>query len=145
MYNIEKAIKIIAKWESYRANPYYCPAHKLTVGYGHVILKNDSIKFPISKENAIKLLYSDVSFFYSELVYLLKIRINNNQFCALLSLVYNIGSRQFQNSTIRAMVNRGDFKDAPNEFPKWCHSGGIRIAGLLNRRYDERKLFLEKL
>lgn len=46
-------------FEGYRGNPYYCRAGVRTVGYGHVIKKNDSLSLPLSKKQADSLLRVD--------------------------------------------------------------------------------------
>ena len=40
-------------------------------------------------------------------------------------------------------LNNKDYKGASNEFLKWNESGGKVLQGLVNRRKDEREVFLK--
>jgi len=37
-----KCVELVKKYEGFSATPYLCPAGVPTVGYGHVILKEDN-------------------------------------------------------------------------------------------------------
>lgn len=66
-------------------------------------------------------------------------------FDALVSFCYNLGPGSLQASALRTKINRCDFLGAADEFPKWCHAGGRVLNGLVLRRLEERKLFLENI
>jgi lysozyme len=68
--------------------------------------------------------------------------INENQFSALVSLCYNIGSGNLKSSTLLLLVNSGDFEAAADEFPKWNKQNKRVLRGLSERRAKERELFL---
>lgn len=70
-----------------------------------------------------------------------KVPINQNQFDALLSLAYNIGSTAFKNSTLVKKLNAGDILGAADQFNVWVNAGGKRMQGLVNRRKAEKELF----
>lgn len=73
---------------------------------------------------------------------LVKVPLTENQFSALVSLVYNIGSGNFQTSTLRMKLNRGEYDEAAGEFWKWRRSTlGQILPGLVRRREAERELF----
>ena len=71
---------------------------------------------------------------------------NQNQFDALVSLVYNIGEGGFAKSTVLRLHNVGDFQGAANAFLMWNKAkvNGVLqpVKGLTNRRIDESKLYL---
>ena len=71
---------------------------------------------------------------------------NQNQFDALVSLVYNIGEGGFAKSTVLRLHNSGDFKGAADAFLMWNKAkvNGVLqpVQGLTNRRKDEAKLYL---
>lgn len=69
--------------------------------------------------------------------------LNDNQFSAIVSLVYNIGISKFRTSTMLALIHKGDLDGAANEFPKWDRAAGQANAGLLRRRLAEQRLFLK--
>lgn len=72
--------------------------------------------------------------------------LNQNQWDALVCLVYNIGQAAFRGSTLLRLINQRDFKGAAEEFLKWDkeHRNGVLVEdpGLLRRREAERTLFL---
>lgn len=71
-----------------------------------------------------------------------KVPLNPNQKCALISLVYNIGINAFKNSTLLFYLNNGDFDKASLEFDKWIKDNGKIVHGLVVRREKEKELFL---
>lgn len=74
-----------------------------------------------------------------------KVPINDDMRTALVSLVYNIGTGNFQKSTLLKKLNASDYVGAANEFTKWVYGGqGVKkriIKGLLARRLQEQSLF----
>lgn len=64
-------------------------------------------------------------------------------YVAALSLSYNVGTGAFCKSTMVKKINRGDYRGACNELPKWVKAGGRTIRGLVNRRRAERELCLK--
>lgn len=72
-------------------------------------------------------------------------RIPDKPYVAMLSLSYNIGSRAFCGSTVARKANAGDLRGACDAFLAWNKAGGRVVAGLVNRRADERKLCLAGL
>jgi lysozyme len=63
-------------------------------------------------------------------------------FDALVSFSFNVGLGNFQRSTMRMKINRGELEAAADEFLKWTKSGGRVLPGLVKRRNDERALYL---
>ena len=68
--------------------------------------------------------------------------ISDNQFSALVSFTFNVEAGALQRSTLRMKLNRGEYQNAADEFPKWRMAGGRILAGLVRRRAAERALFL---
>lgn len=67
--------------------------------------------------------------------------LTQNQFDALVDFVFNLGSGNFQSSTLLRKINAGDYSGAASEFPKWNHAGGVVVSGLTKRRLAEQALF----
>ncbi|EHB4099528.1 lysozyme, partial [Salmonella enterica] len=67
--------------------------------------------------------------------------LSQNQFDALCSLIFNIGSRAFIQSHMLSLLNKKDFYSAADEFLLWSKVG-TKKDYLLYRRQKERKLFL---
>ena len=68
--------------------------------------------------------------------------LNDNQFSALVSLCFNIGSGNFDSSTLLKDLNAADLDDAANQFLVWDKQRGKGLPGLDIRRARERALFL---
>lgn len=97
-----------------------------------------------TKEQAESWLKNDSKWVDACLDKYVKVSINQNQFDALASLVYNIGETAFIKSTLLRLLNDGDFKGAADQFDRWVNDNGKRIQGLVNRRAKEKLLFLTK-
>lgn len=67
--------------------------------------------------------------------------LNQNQYDALTSLAYNIGTGAFQRSTLLRRLNAGDYAGAGEQFGVWARSGSAASPGLIARRAAERRLF----
>lgn len=64
---------------------------------------------------------------------------------ALGSFVYNVGTGNFQSSTLLRKAKAGDLAGACNELPRWVYAKGQKLNGLVRRREAERQLCLEGL
>lgn len=84
----------------------------------------------------------DLESFAKSVSSLLKREVNDNQFAALVSFAYNVGSGNLKNSTLLKLVNEGKFQQAADEFLKWTKAQGKVLPGLVKRREAERRLFL---
>lgn len=65
-----------------------------------------------------------------------------NQFDALVSLAFNIGSGALAGSTLLHLHKQGQYAAAAGEFGKWCHDSGAVQPGLVKRRAYEALLYL---
>ncbi|MBI5523377.1 MAG: lysozyme [Desulfarculus sp.] len=146
----QAGLEIIKRHESWRDRQYLCPAGKPTIGWGHVIQPGERFQEPISQAQGLALLAKDVESAAAAVERLVKVPLNDNQFSALVSLTYNIGADEdaddvaegLGDSTLLRLLNAGDTLGAANEFPKWRKSRGKVLAGLVERRAEERELFL---
>lgn len=71
-----------------------------------------------------------------------KIVLNQDQFDALCSLVYNIGAGAFAKSTLLRKLNEGNVRGAADEFVRWRYVGNKAVRGLFLRRCREMELFI---
>lgn len=138
----DKGLDLIKKFEGFSDKEYICPAGKATIGYGHVILASESFEEPMTRLEAENLLKKDLEPRQKSLNSFLKVNINQNQFDALMSLIYNIGTGNFQKSTLLKFVNDRLFDKVPDQFRRWSYVNGKISKGLANRREEEIKLWL---
>ena len=139
-------LRIITAFEGFSATAYRCPAGIPSIGFGSTRLadgsrvKMDSPK--ITEATAKAILRGHLDHVERDIRKLVRIKLNENEFSALCSWTYNLGSGRLQSSTLRAKLNRNDRIGAANEFPKWRRAGGKILRGLVRRREFERRLFL---
>ena len=143
----ENGLKLIKKFEGLSLKPYLCSAGVPTIGWGNTFYENmKKVTLqdePITEERANSLFNFLVTTNYVNVVNrLVIVDINQNQFDALVSFVYNLGSGNFEKSTLLKKVNQEDFIGASLEFEKWNRSSGKVLNGLTKRRLSEKELFL---
>jgi len=135
-------LKIIIGWEKLRLKPYYCPAGKLTIGYGHVILPGEDFSRGITIETAQELLRNDVAIAETAVAKYVSVELPQLCYDALVSFCYNVGCDNFRTSTLLKFLNSGDYYNAALEFCKWNIAGGQKLQGLINRRAEEELVFV---
>jgi len=139
-----KGIALIKKAEGFAPIPYFCPAGKKTIGYGHVILPGEEFPSHITEEEATDLLIKDLAERFEPAVEkLVTVDLTHGQFDALVSFVFNLGPGNLKMSTLLKKLNAGDCDGAANEFMKWTRAAGKVLPGLVKRRADEKELFME--
>ncbi len=138
----QKIKQMIKGWEGCKLTAYRCPAGVLTIGYGHTGPDVTPGK-RITQEEADRLFDTDVRKFAAKVAPLFAgVTLNNNQFDALVSLSYNIGSLSVKAPTLLRKV-----KANPNdptiraEFLKHVNArvNGVlkQLPGLVKRRTSE--------
>jgi GH24 family phage-related lysozyme (muramidase) len=141
----QNGVDLIKNFEGLRLKAYYDSAGVLTIGYGwtHPV---DGVKiYPgmaINAETAERLLKTGLVSYENDVNRLVKVKLNQNQFDALVSFAYNLGSGALSTSTLLKKLNAGDYTGAADEFLRWNKAGGKVLPGLTLRRKAERKLFL---
>jgi lysozyme len=153
----DKALKMIAHHEGIRLKPYQCAAALWTIGVGHVIDANQckmtmadrlcmpcpsdwNRTFTMDEVNAI--LANDLERFVAGVQKYCPVGLNQSRLDALVSFSFNVGLGTLQRSTLRQKHNRGDYQGAADEFLKYTKAGGKILKGLVNRRNDERAIYL---
>ena len=138
-------LELIKEFEGFSANAYLCPAKIPTIGYGNTFYEDGrKVKLgeQISKTDVLELLEKIVNKDFADKIFsAIKVPVAQNQFDAMVSLAYNIGTGSFLKSTLLKKVNAGDFIGASEEFLKWNKSGGKELLGLTRRRKREQDLF----
>ena len=139
----KNCIDLIKKFEGLKLESYKCPAGLFTIGYGNTqwengirVLENQVIDI----QRAEKLLM----FWVNKYAEKIDLKVNQNQFDALVSFAYNVGITNFNNSTLKKKVianpNDATIRD---EFMKWVNSRGKQLPGLVKRREAEANLYFK--
>jgi lysozyme len=74
---------------------------------------------------------------------LVRVPITQQQYDALVSFTFNVGSGNLASSTLLRKLNAGDCHGAAAEFPRWNRAKGRVLPGLTTRRAHERASFEE--
>jgi lysozyme len=139
----EEGLELIKRFEGLRLSTYTCAGGKLTIGYGHTGRDVDE-DMTITEEEANDLLESDVKWAEGTVNKWVQVTINQNQFDALVSLIFNIGAMNFINSTLLKELNLGLYDEAVDQFLRWNRAKGRVLDALVKRRKEERDLFLSE-
>jgi lysozyme len=137
---------LIKLFEGLRLKPYLCSAKVPTIAYGSTFYENNKKVLmsdpPITKQRAEELLQLNADRFARKVVNLVKKPITQNQFNALTSFAYNLGSGALASSTLlkKVNVNPNDIT-IRNEFLRWNKANGVALKGLTNRRIKEADLY----
>ncbi|CAI2160004.1 MULTISPECIES: lysozyme [Serratia] len=134
-----RGIALIKEFEGLRLHAYRCAADVWTVGYGHTagVTKGDII----TVDEAQTMLTNDITVFERAVSQAVAVPLNQSQYDALVSLVFNIGQGNFKRSTLLKKLNKQDYVGAGNEFLRWTRANGKVLPGLIRRREAERVLF----
>jgi GH24 family phage-related lysozyme (muramidase) len=146
----ERGARFIADFEGCVLHPYNDPWNA-TIGIGHLIHYGRVTSADIRRyqhftyQDAIELLRLDVRHVEQRTRALIRTQLNQNQWDALISLVFNCGPLILR-GTVGLLINRREFWGAADAWQAWDHgNGGILLPGLQRRRQAERKLFLEPI
>ncbi|WP_428246740.1 lysozyme [Ferrovibrio sp.] len=121
------------------AAPYLCPAGYWTIAWGHLCRQDQ----PLADEAQGEVwLDGDLALARAAVLGLIRPALSAGQLDALTSWTFNLGSGRLRGSTMRALINRGDFEAVPAELRKWVYGGGQRLPGLVARREAEAALWL---
>lgn len=140
-----KGIALIKEFEGCSLTAYKDSVGVLTIGYGwtHVVdgkpLRNG---MTIDQAAAERLLKTGLVGYENNVMKLVRVKLSQGQFDALVSFAYNLGARSLSTSTLLKKLNAGDYTGAADEFPRWNKAGGKALNGLTRRREAEKALFL---
>lgn len=135
--------KLICDFEGYKLKAYRCPRGIWTCGRGStgpdVVASTEW-----TAEQAEARFDADLRKFEEGVERLVKVKLSDNQFSGLVSFAYNLGLRTLESSTLLKLLNAGQYREAAEQMPRFCHSGGQVLPGLVRRRAAERDLFLSR-
>lgn len=145
----QAGVDLIKQFEGKYLTAYHGAADRpglLTIGYGHT----DSAGPPrvtagmnITERQAEDILKSDLLGCEIAVARSVTWPLNDNQFAALVSFVFNVGEAAFKKSTLLKKLNKGDYDSVPSELMKWTMANGKRVPGLANRRAAEGGLWVK--
>jgi lysozyme len=153
MHNLSNnGIALIKGFEGLRLNAYRDVTGIWTIGYGSTHYPDGRAVKPgdkLTTEAAADELFMNTLTPYVNAVNTgIKVPLSQNQFDALVSFVYNVGTGVIRTSTLARKLNMADYKGAADQLLLWnkitdVHTGKkIPSKTLTQRREQERALFL---
>ncbi len=160
----QKAIDLVKSFEgipdgdtgTVNLDPCLDPVNIWTIGWGHAIryggrfLKGEAdraqarVLYPqgITLEQAEVLLHADLIDTGRDVSTMLALDVSDNEFGALASFSFNLGTGNLRSSTLLKKLNAGDRAGAAEQFTRWVYAYGRLLPGLVKRRTAEQVLFL---
>lgn len=149
----QNGIDLIKRFEAYKEKMYNDAAGHCTIGYGSKLHSGNcdgrANEQPyvngVSEADATRMLQAELSTYEATIGSTAKVPLNQNQFDALASFVYNVGLSAFNKSTLAKLLRGGDYTGVPAEIKKWTKArvNGqlVDLKGLVKRRGEEAELF----
>jgi DNA polymerase-3 subunit delta len=95
----------------------------------------------MSEAEARRVLADDVERFATGVRAALTREVSPQQFSALVSFAFNVGTAAFRASSVLRAVNEGDFGAVPGRLGLWVKARGKTLPGLVRRRAAEAEMF----
>ena len=147
----KQGLDLIKGFEKFMSKPYIDAVGVVTIGYGNTyyldgqkVTMQDS---PLTEAQATILLETIFEKYFAKFI---PQDVNQNQYDAMASLIYNIGAGAFNGSTLRkkAIANPDDLS-IEQEFWKWNkgRKNGqlVELKGLTIRRKKESELYFKPI
>lgn len=131
-----KGIEFIKDMEGVRYSAYLDTGGVPTIGVGHTG-PEVQIGMRIDDNQVNEYLKQDVREAEEDVKKLVKVPLNQDQFDALVSFIFNLGGDQVSKSTMLRKLNSGDYEGAFQQFNRWVYDDGKLLAGLVKRRNAE--------
>ncbi|KAJ2706092.1 hypothetical protein FB645_001848 [Coemansia sp. IMI 203386] len=143
-----RTVDLIKHLEGFVAQPAPDPVGLPTVGYGHQCTMancSEIPRLPLTPTSAHSLLLKDIAEHAVALSQSIAtpVVLNPNQWGALISWAYNVGSQSVKQSELVKKLNAGELPEnvVRQELPKWVTVDGKTLPGLVVRRKKEIDLF----
>jgi lysozyme len=139
----------IKSFEGLKLLAYLCPAGIPTIGYGctHPDGRIVTMGMTCTKDQAEKWFNEEVESNEKTLSKMLQVEINDHQMSSCVDILYNIGSGNFQKSSILSFINKKDFDKAVVSILQHNKAkvNGVltELSGLTKRRKFDARIFLE--
>ena len=131
--------------EGKRSKKYCDTEGNWTIGIGHLIKAGETFPEELTEEQIYDLLKNDVKTAADDVNRMVKVPLTQNQFDALVCLVFNIGGALFYKSSILRLLNEGNYEEAGNRFTLYnkerIDGELVENDGLTARREREQELF----
>ncbi len=142
MHISAEGLSLIKKFEGCELKAYRCAANVLTIGYGTI--KNVTEGMEITQEEAETLLQEEMHEYEGYINDMVKVPLEQHQFDAMVSWVFNLGSGNLSSSTLLKKLNNSEYDEVPAQIRRWNKAGGKVLDGLIRRREAEALMFMNQ-
>jgi len=142
MSALEILIKLIKDSEGCKLKAYKCPAGIWTIGYGQTKGVKEGMVW--TQQQADEDIIKTALQAFNEAIKASPIltTANMEKQAAIADFVYNLGITNYNKSTLKLRVDKGNWVSASTEIKKWNKSNGTILNGLVKRRQLEADLLL---
>lgn len=139
----KSGLRLIEQFEGFSASIYHDSVGVATIGYGTTSADVNPLPRHLTQHQAEQLLARKLNEKYGAAINALRLPFNQNQFDALCSFTYNLGSGVLSSGyTVGRLLRGRQWRAAADSMLQYDHAGGQVLAGLSRRRRAERSLFL---
>lgn len=142
-------VDLIKSFERLELEAYLDAVGVPSIGFGHT--QGVKLGDKITKYKAEKFLKEDLAEAEEAVTKYVLVVLNENQFSALVSFVFNVGTYNFRTSTLLKMVNAEKWSEVRTQMLRWVYGTDrktgrkIKLNGLVRRRTAEYELFSKPL
>jgi GH24 family phage-related lysozyme (muramidase) len=147
-----KGLSVTKSSEGWVPHLYNDAVKYCSIGYGHLIKKApcngsepEEFRRELTEPQGESLLVKDMANAQYTVMIAVRAPLTNGQFAALADFVFNVGSANFQGSTLLRVVNAKQLEQVPAQFRRWVLASGEPWPGLRKRREREIELYFEGL
>ncbi|HSH71473.1 MAG TPA: lysozyme [Methylophilaceae bacterium] len=146
----ESGKQLFKLWEGLEKKVYLDSGGAPTIGVGHLLTRSertsgklvlDGVAYDyrkgLTEAECWALLDQDLVGAEKCVNDAVKVKINQNQYDALISFVFNVGNAAFTGSTLLKLLNQGLYIEVPAQLRRWNKDNGHVVLGLTNRREKE--------
>jgi len=136
----DEGLDLIKRFEGFRPTAYQDATGVWTIGYGHTAMAGRPVVtagMVITREQGDEILARDAGNFAEGVSRLVKRKLDDRQFSALVCFAFNVGLKNFKSSSVLKAVNAGNMTAASRRLQLWVKAGGRVLPGLVRRRAAE--------
>lgn len=144
----DNGLHFIAQHEGFMSQPYNDAAGNCTIGFGHLLhlgvcSNSDRANYHngITREEGEQLLSEDAGDAIIAVRTNISVPLAQREFDALVDFSFNLGAGTLNRSTLRNVLNAGNYQMVPDEMMRFVNAGGRPLPGLISRRSDDAQLW----
>ncbi|CNH74066.1 prophage lysozyme%3B Phage lysin [Yersinia bercovieri] len=104
----------------------------------HILRNSKQLRSVISERQVAVNLVADVQRVERAMAACMPLAMPQQVYDAVVSFAFNVGTGAACSSTLAFFVNKGDWRSACNQLPRWVYVNGVKTKGLERRRTTEQ-------